>query len=84
MALYKQIPLDDFKAIALAAKAAGELGLRQGWKTVFVVSDDSEYKIAHIYTVIAEVTGVFSKYNVFKSIEEARPFRSQVQSWNMS
>lgn len=68
----QSISKGGFKAIAQTSKMAVASGSRQSGKTAFVGSVDSEYKISRIYTVIAEVTGVPIKYNVFKSIEEAK------------
>jgi hypothetical protein len=68
----KSISQDGFSKIAKTTKMVVEGGTRRGGKTVFVGSADREYALSRIYKVIAEVTGVPVKYNVFKTIEEAR------------
>jgi hypothetical protein len=67
----KSISQDGFGEIAKTAKMAVEGGSRQGRKTVFVGSDDRECALFRLYNVIAEVTGVPIKYNVFKTVEDA-------------
>lgn len=68
----ESISQDGFSEIAKTTKMAVEGGTRQGGKTVFVGSVEREYALSRIYKVIAEVTGVPIKYNVFKTVEEAR------------
>jgi hypothetical protein len=68
----KTISQEGFKAIAKTTKLAVADGSRRGGKTVFVGGVDGDYNILRMYKVIAEVTGVPIKYNVFKTIEEAR------------
>ena len=73
----KSISQDGFGAIAKTTKMAVACGSRRGGKTVFVGSDDCEYALSRMYMVIAEVIGVPIKYNVCKSIEEARNWLEQ-------
>jgi len=68
----KSISQDGFGAIAKTVKMSVAGGSRRGRKTVFVGGVEREYALSRIYKVIAEVTGVPIKYNVFKTIEEAR------------
>jgi uncharacterized protein YrrD len=73
----KSISQEGFIAIANAAKMVVADGSRRGGKTVFIGSADCEYALSRMYKVIAEVTGVPIKYNVFKTIEEARNWIEQ-------
>ena len=68
----QSISQDGFKTIAKTTKMSMAGGSRRGGKTAFVGSTDSEYNLSSFYKVVAEVTGVPVKYNVFKTIEEAR------------
>jgi hypothetical protein len=62
----------DLKKIATMAKKAVTGRSRQGSKTAFVGNSDGEHAILRLYTVIAEITGVPVKYNVFMTMEDAR------------
>ena len=71
------ISQESFRAIANTAKIAVKDGSRRGCKTVFVGNSDSEQASIRLYTIIAEMTGVPIKYNVFRTIEAARSWISQ-------
>ena len=73
----KSISPEGFKAIAQITKLVVAGGSRRGGKTAFVGSVDCEYALSRMYKVIAEVTGVPIKYNVFKTIYEARNWLGQ-------
>lgn len=66
------ISQDGFNAIANTVKMAVSVGSRHGGKTIFVEHVELENALSRIYTVIAQIAGVPIKYNVFKTIEEAR------------
>jgi hypothetical protein len=68
----KAISKDGFSEIAKTTKMVVADGARSSGKTVFVGGVDREYVLSSIYKVIAEVTGVPIKYNVFMTLEEAR------------
>jgi len=68
----KAISKDGFSEIAKTTKMVVAGGARRSGKTVFVGGVDREYVLSSIYKVIAEVTGVPIKYNVFMTLEEAR------------
>lgn len=68
----QSIPIDEFKAIANAAKYATSVGTHKGGKTVFVGNTASEYKLFQLYKVIAELSGVPVEYKVFRTIEGAK------------
>jgi hypothetical protein len=61
-----------FKAIAQTAKASITSGSRKGGKTAFVGNSHSEVLTSSIYKAIAEVSGVPTKYNVFRTLEDAK------------
>jgi hypothetical protein len=73
----ESITTDGFSEVAKTVKRAVAGGSRQGGKTVFIGSVDREFALSRLYNVIAEVTGVPIKYNVFKTIEEARNWLKQ-------
>jgi hypothetical protein len=73
----RSISQDGFSEIAKTTKMVIEGETRRSGKTVFVGSVDREYALSRIYKVITEVTGVPIKYNVFKTIEEARNWLEQ-------
>ena len=50
-----------------------------GGKTITVGSADCEYSLSRMYKVIAEVTGVPVKYNVCKTLEEAKSWIERVE-----
>ena len=68
----KAISKDGFSEIAKTTKMVVAGGARRSGKTVFVGGVDREYVLSSIYKVIAEVSGVPIKYNVFMTLEEAR------------
>jgi hypothetical protein len=63
---------EGFKLIAKVTKMALANGSRMGGKTVFVGNSIVEYDYFRMYTVVAEITGVTTNYNVFKTLEEAK------------
>jgi hypothetical protein len=63
-----------FKDIANATFKSVSGGVRQGGKTVFVGTNDAEYGLMRMYSVIAEMAGVPIKYTVFRTIEEAQKY----------
>lgn len=62
----------DFEKIARFAKTAVANGFRQRGKTACVGNSAAEFGLIHMYTSIAEMTGVPIGYSVFKTREEAR------------
>jgi len=68
----KAISKDGFSEIAKTTKMVVAGGARRNGKTVFVGGVDREYVLSSIYKVIAEVTGVPIKYQVFMTLGEAR------------
>lgn len=62
----------EFRTIAAAVKKTVDDGYRQGGKTVFVGNATVEYGILRMYTAIAETSGVHIRYNVFRTVEEAK------------
>jgi len=62
----------EFRTIAAAVKKTVDDGYRQGAKTVFVGNATVEYGILRMYTAIAETSGVHIRYNVFRTVEEAK------------
>ncbi|MDR3502177.1 MAG: hypothetical protein P4L79_06290 [Legionella sp.] len=73
----QSIPIDEFKAIAYAAKLATFAGSRKGGKTVFVGNTACEYNIFQLYKNIAELSGVPAEYKVFRTIEGAKCWLSK-------
>jgi hypothetical protein len=73
----RTISQDGFVTIANTVKIAVASGSRQGGKTAFVGTVEREHALSRLYTVIADVTGVPIKYNVFRTIEEARGWIDQ-------
>ncbi len=67
-----KISKDGFRDIAKATFKSLNSGARQGGKTVFVGTNDAEYGLMRMYSVIAELAGVPVKYSVFRTIKEAR------------
>jgi hypothetical protein len=63
---------DGYKAIAHEAYEALQSGSRKGGKTAYVGSADLEYGLLQMYTAIAKMTGIPTKYNVFRTFGEAR------------
>jgi hypothetical protein len=63
---------EGFRAIARTAKKSAESGFRQGGKTAYVGDSDLKCGLLSMYAAIAEITGVPVKYNVFKTVDEAR------------
>jgi len=68
----KAISKDGFSEIAKTTKMVVTGGARRNGRTVFVGGVDREYVLSSIYKVIAEVTGVPIRYEVFMTLEEAR------------
>ena len=68
----KAISKDGFSEIAKTTKMVVTGGVRRSGRTVFVGGVDREYVLSSIYKVIAEVTGVPIRYEVFMTLEEAR------------
>lgn len=65
------ITKEGFKAIAKATLESLASGARQGGRTAFVGDKTAEYGLMRMYTAIAEMTGVKTQYNVFRTIDEA-------------
>jgi len=66
------ISTNGFKAIASATFKSLSGETRQGGKTVFVGTNDTEYGLMRMYSTIAEMTGVPTKYSVYRTMEEAK------------
>ncbi len=71
------IPQSGFREIARAAKVSVEAGSRQGSKTAFVGTAGLEFGLHRMYQTIAESSGIPIKYNVFKTLEEAKKWIRQ-------
>lgn len=63
---------DDLDAIAHAAKNAVSSGPRLGGRTYFVGTSADVHSLFCKYVVIAEILETSCKYQVFKTLEEAR------------
>jgi len=68
----KSISFAGFHEMAKTAKMVVSFGARKNGRTVFVGTNDEDYSVNKMYTVMAEVTGVPISYKVFRAIDEAR------------
>ena len=71
---------EGFKTIAKAAKEAVACGARQNGKTVFIGDSDLKFGLLSIYSAITEITEVPIKYDVIKTLDEARDWIDGIES----